>query len=144
MDSFHAISERNVKKRIRELPSKSCELDPMPTTLLKSMVEVVTPVITHIINVSLLSGEFYKNLNVVHFKPLMKKKGLDLIFKSFCPVNNLSYVSKLVERFAADQLFEHVMQTGLSEKFQSAYKASYSTETALTHVRNDILLNMDN
>ena len=80
----------------------------MPTTLLKSMVEVVTPVITHIINVSLLSGEFSKNLKDAHLKPLIKKKGLDLVFKAFCPVNNLSYVSKLVERSAADQLVDHV------------------------------------
>ena len=66
MDSFQCISERNVKKRIRELPSKTCELDPMPTTLLKSMVEVVTSVITCTINVSFLSGEFSKNLKDAH------------------------------------------------------------------------------
>ena len=41
-------------------------------------------------------------------------------------------------------MIDHVTQNGLSEKFQLAYKASHSTETALTHVRNDILLNMDN
>ena len=70
--------------------------------------------------------------------------GLDLVFKSFCPVSNLSYILKLVEQFAANQLVDHVTQNGLSEKFQSAYRASHSTETALTHVRNDILLNMDN
>ena len=39
---------------------------------------------------------------------------------------------------------DHVTQNGLREKFQSAYRASHSTETALTRVRNDILLNMDN
>ena len=39
---------------------------------------------------------------------------------------------------------DHVTHNGLSEKFQSAYRASHSTETALTQVRNDILLNMDN
>ena len=39
---------------------------------------------------------------------------------------------------------DYVTQNGLSEKFQSAYRASHSTETALTGVRNDILLNMDN
>ena len=85
-----------------------------------------------------------KNLKVAHLKPLIKKMGLDLVFKSFCPVSNLSYVSKLVERFAADQLVDHVIQNDLGEKFQLAYRASHSTETALTHVRNDILLNMDN
>ena len=116
----------------------------MPMTLLKLMVDVVTPVITCIINMSLLSGEFYKSLKVAHLKPLIKKMGLDLVFKSFCPVSDLSYISKLVERFAANQLVDHVTQNGLSEKFQLVYRASHSTETALTHFRNDILLNMDN
>ena len=92
----------------------------MLTTLLKSMVDVVTPVITHIINMSLLSGEFYKNLKVAHVKLLIKKMGLDLVFKSFHPVSNLSYISKLVERFAANKLVDHVTQNGLSEEFKSA------------------------
>ena len=79
------------------------------------MVDVVTPVITCVINMSLLSGEFYKNLKVAHVKPLINKMGLDLVFKSFCPVSNLSYISKLVERFAANKLVDHVTQNGLSE-----------------------------
>ena len=54
MNSFQSFLERDVKKRIRKLPSKTCELDPMPTTLLKSMIDVVTPVITCIINTLLL------------------------------------------------------------------------------------------
>ena len=144
MNSFQSILERDVERRIRKLPSKSCELDPMLTTLLKSMVVVVTTVITHIINMSLLSGEFYKNLKLAHLKPLIKKTGLDPVYKSFCPVSNMSYILKLVERFAADLLVDYVTQNGLCEKFQSACRASHSTETALTHVRNDVLLNMDN
>ena len=92
----------------------------------------------------MLSGEFYKGLKVAHVKPLIKKKGMEVVFKSFHPVINLLYISKLVERFAADQLVDYVTQNGLGEKFQSAYRASHSTETALTQVRNDILLNMDN
>ena len=144
MNSFQSILERDVEKRKRKLPSKSCELDLVLTTLLKSMVDVVTPVITCIINMSLLSGKFYKNLKVANLKPLIKKMGLDLVFKLFHPVSNLSYILKLVQRFAADQLVDHVTQNGLSEKSQLAYRASHSTETALTHVRNDILLNMDN
>ena len=143
MDSFHCVSERSVEKRIRELPSKSCKLDPMLTMLLKVMVEVVTPVITCIINVSLLSGEFFKHLKDALLKPLLKKLVLKFFFKSFLPISNMSYVSKLVERFAANQLVDDVFQNGLSEKFQSAYRASHSTKTALTHVRNDILLNID-
>ena len=143
MDVFHHVSERSVENRIRELPSKSCELDPMPIILLKLTIEVVSPVITCIITISLLSGEFSKNLKDALLKPLIKKMGLELFFKSFQPVSNLLHVSKLVERFAADRLVEHVTQNEFSEKFHSAYRASHSTKTALIHLRNDILLNMD-
>ena len=59
--------------------------------------EVVTPVITHIINVSLLSGEFSENRKDALLKLLIKKMGLEIFFKSFHPVSNLSNVSKLVE-----------------------------------------------
>ena len=133
-----------LRKRIIKLPSKSCELNPMVTTLLKSMVDVVTLVITHIINMFLLLCEFCRNLKLAHLKLLIKKTGLDLVFKSFCPVSNLPYISKLVERFAANQLVDHVAQNGLGENFQLAYRASHNTETGLTHFRNDILLNMHN
>ena len=46
--------------------------------------------------------------------------GLQLVFKSFHSVSNLSYVSELVKRFAANQLVDHITQNGLSEKLQSA------------------------
>ena len=83
MNSFQSVLERDVEKRICKLPSKSCELDPIPTTLLKEMVQVVTPVITCIINRSLLSGEFYKSLKVAHVNPLIKKKGMDVVLNHF-------------------------------------------------------------
>ena len=115
MNSFHRVLETDVEMRICKLPPKSCELDPMLTTLLKDMAKVVTSIITSIINSSLLSGEFYKGLKIAHVKPLIKKKGMDAVFKSFRLVSNLSYISKLVERFAADQLVDHVSQNGLCE-----------------------------
>ena len=68
---------------------------------------------------------------------------MDVVFKSFCPVSNLSYISKLVERFAADQLVDYVTQNRLG-KNSSQPTEPHSTETALTWVRNDILLNMYN
>ena len=92
MDSFHHVSESSYKKRIRELSSKRCKLDPMPTMLLKSVVEVITPVIPCIINVSLLSGEFSKTLKDVLLQPLIKKMGLELFFKSFHLISHLSYI----------------------------------------------------
>ena len=41
---------------VEKVPPKSCELDPVPTTLLKQSIEVLTLVISHIINISLEQG----------------------------------------------------------------------------------------
>ena len=52
-------------------------------------------------------------------------------------------MSKLLERIVAKQLLEHITENDLDVKYQSAYKAFHSTETALLRVQNDILQSMD-
>ena len=46
-------SVEKIKKLIRLFPDKSCELDPIPTGLLKSCLNVLLPFLTKIINKSL-------------------------------------------------------------------------------------------
>ena len=41
------------------------------------------------------------------------------------------------------RLVEHMRQNTIMEKFQSAYKAYHSTETALLRVYNDVMFNID-
>ena len=57
-NSFKEISQDQVRKIIISTKSKSCELDPIPTTLLKNILPIVLPAITKIINLSLQCGLF--------------------------------------------------------------------------------------
>ena len=51
-------------------------------------------------NNSLQSGCFPEIWKEALVFPLLKKTGLDVIFKNFRPLSNLSFVSKLIERAA--------------------------------------------
>ena len=75
--------------------------------------------------------------------PLLKKPSLDLDdLKNFRPVSNLSFVSKCLEKIVASQLKSHLKENNLAETFQSAYRSTHSTETALVKVHNDIMSSM--
>ncbi len=64
-------------------------------------------------------------------KHMLKNLGLELINKNYRPVSNLVFLSKLIERVVALQLVDHLLNNGLMDEFQSAYRAGHSTETAL-------------
>ena len=60
-------------------------------------------------------------------------------------MSNLKFTAKLMEKVIAFQLNQYLNSNGLLEKYQSAYKASHITETALfKKIQNDILPSLDN
>ena len=138
LSAFKILSANSVKSLIHNSTLKSCPLDPMPCRLV-SRCDALLPIITTIINKSLEAGHFPKSWKEVVVGPLLKKPGLDIIFKNFRPVSNLAFLSKLIEK----AVFHQIHDTNLYPNAQSAYRVHHSTETALLKVKNDILLNMN-
>ena len=142
--SFRTMSEEEVLKIIKSTPNKSCDLDPIPTSLVLECISVLLTLITNIVNYSLQEGSFPSCFKTAHVTPLLKKAGLDKnILKNYRPVSNLSYISKLIEKAVAKQINEHIAHEGISNKNKSAYRAFHSTETALLKIQNDIATSMD-
>ncbi len=88
-------------------------------------------------------GEFPDDWKLAIILPLIKKLGLELIFKSYRPVSNLQFVSKVTEKAAEIQISNHMVVNKLHYPMQSSYRQGHSTETALLRIQNDVYCAMD-
>ena len=124
--------------------SKTCALDPVPTSILKDNAEIFAPMIMQIVNASLQSGTVPADMKHALVTPLHKRHGLDSNnFANYRPVSNIGFVSKVLERYVANAVREHVDNNGYNDAFQSAYRPRHSTETALMQIHNDMMQSMD-
>jgi hypothetical protein len=112
--------------------------------MLKQCVVTFLPILTLLANLFLSTGEFCASLKTAIVNPLLKEPNLDCdVIKNYRPVSNRSFISKLIEQLVSIQLIAHLTANNLYDKFQSAYRAMHSTETALLHVQNDLLQAVD-
>ena len=129
---------------IGRAPRKQCSLDPVPAWIVKECSELLSPVLATMINVSFSEGIFPSRLGSAIISPILKKPNLNPFeLKSWRPISNLSFVSKLFERIAVSRLGTHISSNQLLPACQSAYRKGHSTETAIAAVMNDIIRTVD-
>ena len=137
---FQLVTEDFVETVVQEMPKKSRDLDPIPTSVLYDCLDEIIPIVTSITNKSLSSGIVPYCFKHALVTPLLKKAGLDLnCLKHYRPVSNLPFLSKVLERIVLKQFLQHLQSHSLLEPLQSACRKCHSTETALLRVVNDLL-----
>ena len=133
---FAPTNEEGIRKVIMKSPSKSCKLDPLPTSLIKDNINVLAPYIANIVNKSLISGIFPQSQKHAYVCPLVKKVSLDKeIFKNYRPISNLKFFGKTIERIVSNRISNQITTYSWSDPYQSAYKQYHGTETALLQVK---------
>ena len=95
--------------------------------LLKECTALLVPTITNIVNLSLSSGNFHHTLKESVISPLLKKPTLDKDeLSNYCPISNLSLISKIIERVVKSRLSDHLTSNNLVNPHQSAYCRHHS------------------
>ena len=141
---FRLASSEEIIELITSYSNKSCELDTIPTWLLKDCINELLPLIMSIINNSISTGIFPSQFKQAIVRPLLKKSDLDPeLLKNYRPVSNLNFISKIVEKVIMQRLDEHLTQHSLHDPLQSAYRKDHSTETAITKIHHDIITSLD-
>ena len=144
LPSFSPVSVKEVEMIIKKSASKSCELDPWPTWLLKRHLPLLVNNIANIINASLSNNHVPTQMKQALVRPTLKKPSLDPSeAQSYRPVSNLSFISKILEKVVCTQLTKYLDANQLHHPFQSAYRTRHSVETALIKVQSDIASALD-
>ena len=111
LNNLISATSNEIRDAIASCPNKSCQLDPIPTWLLKQCVNQLLPLLTSIINESLVKGEFLNDFKNVSVKPLFKKPSIDIDeLKNYRPVSNLHFLSKVIEKLVAKRREEHMSE----------------------------------
>ena len=77
LNVFEEITEEELCKIISSMPSKTCSLDPLPTSLTKLLLPELLPLITKIINLSLCDGIVPNSFKEALIISLLNKSNLD-------------------------------------------------------------------
>ena len=75
--NFQQVTLDMVKKFAVKTLTKSCDLDPVPASVLKTCFSIILPTLTLVINMSLKNGVMPYALKVAVLKPLLKKQDAD-------------------------------------------------------------------
>ena len=77
MNCFEPVTESDIERLVANAPAKPCELDPIPTWLLKLCSCELLPIITNVINASLVTSVVPAVFKCAIVKPVLKKSTLD-------------------------------------------------------------------
>ena len=110
---------------------KTYALDLLPSCVFTQCIDILTPMLTNIINASITQLHNYTSLNEIgHRTSIIKEIILMLTHYQIIDllVSDVKEVSKCLEKVIGQQLFEHA--SDMTELYQSAYKSTHFTETA--------------
>ena len=105
LSEFDRVSDQEVLEHVMKSPAKSCLLDHIPTWFMKQNVIMFVPVIADIINISLSSGIFPGALK----HAIITQQSLNASeLKNYRPVSNIPYLSKIIEKFAINNINRYI------------------------------------
>ena len=139
---FSPVTNNEVFNTIMLMKNKKSNLNEIPTNVLKHISQLITPVITHIINLSLTTGSFPESLKVARVTPI-PKEGDPTNVNNYRPISVLPLMSKIFEKIVYKQLYNYLEQKEILSINQFGFRRKKSTVHALLDQLQFIYSNID-
>lgn len=142
--SFSQVDRGSVGKILAALPDgKASGMDHLDSRLIRVAAEALSFPIAHLVNLSLLQGIFPEKWKEAKIIPLPKNKRATFTGQNSRPISLLPLLSKVMEKIAFEQVYKYFFSNRLITKYQHAYREGHSTCTALTHMTDNWLEEID-
>ena len=120
---FSALLYGGGSKFPHSVSAKVLFTGPLPTSIPREFLDELLPFICTMCNVSLQHGRLPESHKEAIVTPILKKHDLDPDdVKSYRPISNLTFISKVIERIVASQLTGYLEMNKLLSDHQSAYR----------------------
>lgn len=136
--TFRLASVDDVHNAIFSIKSKAYGTDKINITMIKYCSPFIEKYILHIINCCIEKEYFPSNWKCSLVMPLPKTNN-PLSFGDLRPVSVLPALSKVLEKIMYSQIFSYIDDNDILNKYQSGFRSSHSTASALCQVTDDII-----
>jgi hypothetical protein len=132
------ITPADILKIIMKMKSKtSLDCDGLSSKLIKSVDEGISIPLTHVINLSLVSGIVPNAMKFAKVIPIFKSGNANT-FSNYRPISILPVVSKILEKVVANNLVKFINDTNQYYEHQYGFRAGHSTIHPIIHLLNRV------
>lgn len=136
-------TECEVKAIIKSLSnSRAVGFDEISTMVIKNCVNELSPIVSHLINLSFETGVFPTVLKKSVVKPLFKK-GDRTNMSNYRPITLIPIFAKIFEKAMHKRLTQFWTRFGVIREEQNGFCKGKSTTLAGFHLVNEVIFNLD-
>lgn len=138
-----SVTETEIFNLIHSLRnSNSHGNDNITSNILKNMALIITPILTYLINKSLLDGIFPDILKLARVI-MIHKKGDPKVIENYRPISLLSTLSKILERVICEKINKFLNRFEILSSCQHGFRKGRSTQTAIFNFINKLYDNIN-
>ncbi len=124
------------------LPNKSPGADGLRSDTMCHLVDTIAYLLTHICNLSFLTGIIRNELKLGKISPIYKKDD-PILFTNYRPISVLPVLSKVIERLMYNRLMDYLKNNNILSEYQFGFREKYGTHLALILLENKIATAID-
>ena len=129
---YSCVDKDNVESVIQSFKNKPCGLYCVPMKVLKTIADIISPILAKLINRSFTSGEFPQCLKIARITPIYKS-GDHSDVGNYRPISILPIFAKIFEKVIYAQLYDYIKKRNVLNRCQYGFQSRISTTHAIVN-----------